>query len=252
MCRMILAVGRFDPQQVAAAATLMSEGATAIEVGPTQVHRDGWGALYRRTSTSELFTYRSLRPLADGLEGLSLPSDGVDLLALHARHATLASTRGIAFTHPVSRDDSSWYLMHNGYMPTVYRELGLDHSSFDTREYFDYIVPGSDLRIDGRELLAKLERLAPGGSSANAFLFNSERAYAFNWFPPDSRYAGFYRMWSLYTDDAIYIASDPIATLGEATRWQPLPVGRLVEIHLGACTRASAAPALASERNNPQ
>jgi predicted glutamine amidotransferase len=232
MCRMILSVGRFDERAVLQAAVLMSEGVTSCKPGPTPVHRDGWGAVYRTRGYRDLSSHRSIRPINESFGELDLPWDGVDVLAVHARHATLAATRGLPFTHPVTREGSPWLLFHNGFLPTLYRELGLLRSDFDTQEYFDYILRASDLRLVEEEVLALLQTLAPGGTSANAFFINPERAYALNWFPADSPYPDFYTMWSLCLSGAAYIASEPVEMLAPTDRWRPLPMGRLIEIPL--------------------
>jgi predicted glutamine amidotransferase len=234
MCRMIMAFGRFASGQIFDSAICMSEGITAGPQAPAPCHRNGWGAVWKDPRTQRLKLYRDTRPIAEGFRSSGLPGLETDFLAVHVRHATLPHTQGMEYTHPITRPGSRgpWFLMHNGYLPTVFRELGMAQSRFDTAEYFEYVVPRRGYLLDRDEVLSKLERLAPGSTSANAILINPNRVYVLQWFPAEARHVRYYTMHRLTTAQADIVSSEPMATLSAASGWQPLQRGDLIEFKL--------------------
>jgi predicted glutamine amidotransferase len=237
MCRMILAAGRFDLEQVLRAAVRMSEGETAEHSGPIRRHPDGWGMVgWTRSHPDELWVHRSPAPLADSWHGVARQAPAPEFLAVHARHATRPTTRGAAYCHPVTRPgpEQLWLLMHNGYLPTVHQRLGQAASVFDTAELFDYIVPRTGFELDRNETLARLAALEPPGSAANAILVNARRAYGLTWWFADVRYPDYYRMFRADTATATYVSSERIAFLASLSQWQPLESGSLIEIPFGS------------------
>ncbi|EDY56062.1 conserved hypothetical protein [Streptomyces sviceus ATCC 29083] len=235
MCRIILARGDFDSDAMVNAALAMSTGRTADHEKPEQTHAHGWGAVWRDPEAEGgLGVHRDVRSLAESVEESPLRSVRSDFLAIHVRHATLEHHRGPDFTHPLERmnSDPAWYFMHNGYLPTVHRRLGLLASTFDTAEYFQYIVPGEGSRLDPDETLARLRSIPPGGLAANAVAVNRERAYVIHWSPEENPFPRYFGMFRLNLPNSLVIASEIIPELSPAAEWEPLKPEQILEIDL--------------------
>lgn len=236
MCRLILAKGRFSARAIADAAVAMSEGHTAQHEGPIRCHPNGWGALWKSPGSRHgLEAHRDTRTILEGLEDSPVPRLETDFLAIHVRHATLSHTRGLEYTHPLQRGEEGavpWYFMHNGFLPTVHRLLGMERSHFDSREYFDYIIPSDTDALDTRAALERLRAIPPGGSSGNAIAVNPRRAYLLHWSPADTPYPRYFQMHRLATPDFVVLASEIIPALGPAERWEPVPREYILEVPL--------------------
>ncbi|MDV2998815.1 MAG: hypothetical protein N5P05_000421 [Chroococcopsis gigantea SAG 12.99] len=235
MCRMILALGNFCAESVFNAALAMSEGIFARHEKPIPRHPNGWGAVWRKSSSPDrLSIYRDIRSLGESMETMTFFKEmKTDFLAIHVRHATLTHNQGIECTHPVTAEGTAvpWYLLHNGFLPTIYRHLGREKSLFDSREYFDFIVPREGDRLSHQdEIVSKLEALEPGGSSANAIVINPHRAYAIHWFPRDTPYPQYFTMHQGRTQEATFISSEPIPFLTH--NWSALIRGQILEFPL--------------------
>ncbi|BAZ52765.1 hypothetical protein NIES4103_54300 [Nostoc sp. NIES-4103] len=234
MCRMILAMGSFSTHSVLNAALSMSEGVTASDDAPICRHPNGWGALWRNKTVSEgLSVHKDTRSFKESFEQSLLHKIETDFLVVHVRHATLTHNQGIEYTHPITQKGMvvPWYLFHNGFLPTVYQKLGLERSSFDSREYFDYIIPqGEEKFPNNLEIIEKLEKLAPGGSSANAIVVNSKRAYVIHWTPKDTRFPSYFTMYKLQTQSAVFIASEIIPEIASHENWIPLVQREIIEL----------------------
>jgi predicted glutamine amidotransferase len=235
MCRLLLAHGEFDVRQMLAAAVGMSLGETADHNGPTQVHPNGWGAVWREGGPGgTLAFHRDPGPLFDGVHDSPLPSLRTDFLAIHSRHATISANVGLPFIHPLVRTDGSttWYFMHNGFLPTVHRLLNLDGSRFDSAEYFEYAVPVGATALDEADLLARLRAIPPGGSSGNAIVVNTTDAYVIHWTPSAEADRRYFTMHTLETDRAVIVSSEVVPALGPPRNWWPVAPDRVLRIPL--------------------
>ncbi|WP_413507018.1 class II glutamine amidotransferase [Serratia proteamaculans] len=233
MCRMILARGDFSVQQVMEAARAMCCGETARHDGPITKHPNGWGCLW--LDNGKVRTLHGTETFADALPGIDTASIRTHFLAIHVRHATLSKNRGVQFSHPLFRlcNSTPWYLMHNGFLPTVYPHLGLHASHFDSEEYLEYIVG----RITPEDLtrpylVGKMTKLAPGGSSGNAFFITDDKAWAWQWHAEDTPFPHYFTMHMYRHGDTQYIASEQILALGEACHWRQMQNHELHEISL--------------------
>lgn len=224
MCRLILAQGRFSARAVLDAAVAMSCGRTADHDGPTDVHPNGWGAVWREEGAAHgLAVHRDVRPLAESWHESPVGEVSTDLLAIHARHATLPRNHGPGFTHPLHRDgEPPWYFMHNGFLPTVHRLLGLESSDFDSREYFDYVIPPGTEELDAERTLRLLDAIPPGGSSGNALAIHPRAAHVIHWTTPGGGSPRYFGMHRLRTPDLTVMSSEVIPDLAPAGRWEPL------------------------------
>lgn len=230
MCRMIVASGDFDTRDILAAAVSMSCGQTAAHDNRTTRHRHGWGAVWRRPDGT-LACHRDPRPAAESSgESPLAAKDGVrtDFLAIHVRNATLEAKQGIRFTHPLTRASDDWHFMHNGYMPTVHRLLGLDQSEFDSAEYFDYLIPPGTpaATIDSALILRRLGEVPPPGStSANAVAVHPHAAHVVHWSPADTPTPKFFTLHEFTADGMSVISSEVVPALATPGQWRQLAPG---------------------------
>ncbi len=235
MCRLILAVGTFDAKEIVAGAVAMASGRTAAHDSPILNHPDGWGAVWSDpTSATGLSALRDVRPAAESAADSGLGSIRTDFLAVHVRNATRPTTKGISYTHPLGRPADGWYFMHNGSQPTVHRMLGLERSTFDSTEYFDYLIPAGALRLDERATRDRLRRIPPGGNSANAFAVRRGRAYVIHWQTDRLKWPRYFTMHQLVEPGRRVIASEVIPEIAPAGRWEPLPPDTVTELRFGA------------------
>lgn len=231
MCRLILAKGEFSSARLLDAAVAMSCGLTAEHEGPIKRHPNGWGAIWRQGG--ELVVHRDTRPIEESWHESPIRELQTDFLAIHVRHATLEKNHGMRFTHPLRHDgERPWFLLHNGFLPTIYKLLGKERSEFDSQEYLEFLMRQAALQLDLSETSSKLAEIPPGGSSANAFLVTDDRAYVIHWTPADNPYPNYFTMHRLESSQGVIFASEVIDALGPRDRWQPLPARHIVEVPL--------------------
>lgn len=228
MCRMILAKGKFLSKDIFRAAVEMCEGITANHTNPIKKHPNGWGALWLHNG--EIVTLRSSGYLSD--EVSSIPNIETDFLAIHVRHATLDKNTGLDFSHPLN-NKRSWYGMHNGFLPTVHKLLGMKESIFDSAEYFNYLINDVDDFSLTKELLkSKIDHIEHGGTSGNIFLINREKAYVWQWYPEGAVHPTYFTMHINEGENATYVSSEVIPWLGMAGEWHPINNYDLIAINL--------------------
>jgi len=224
MCRLIVAHGRFSSAQVFDAALGMSCGRTADHDGPIQRHPNGWGAVWR--DGGRTLCHRDPRAIeAAAAEPTPIRELTTQFLAIHVRHATLARNQGLACTHPLhyAAAGAPWYVLHNGFLPTVHQRLGRSSSEFDSAEYLEYLVHDAGPRLDLDATRDKLRAIPPGGSSANAILVGPECAYLIHWTPEDTPYPRYFTMHRLDAGDCTIIASEVLPAFAPRERWQAMP-----------------------------
>lgn len=236
MCRLILAHGNFDPRSVLAAALDMSQGRTAQHDGPIQRHPNGWGAVWKdRQAPSGLAVHRDGDAMTDAaLEFSPVWNCRTNFLAVHVRHATLTRNIGDQYTHPLQRERSAspWFFMHNGFMPTVHKLLGLPASSFDSAEYFDYLLSLQESKLDPERVLDGLEAVPEGGTSGNAIIVNAHRAWLVHYTPRQSSYPSYFTMHRLQGSAFTICSSEVIPRLGSPEQWQTIPAQSILELNL--------------------
>jgi predicted glutamine amidotransferase len=238
MCRLILAHGQFDPQSVLEAAVDMSQGRTAEHDGPTTIHPNGWGAVWRAPGPDKMLrVFRSREPLCmNSIRRSPIWSARTDLLAIHARHATLPSHTGIEFAHPLTRhgasEGSTWHFMHNGYTPTIYTLLGKDKSDFDSADYFEYLVDAELERLDRNASLKKLAAVPPGNSAGNAIAINARYAYVIHYAFPGRPYNSYFQMYKLQLPGHVIYSSEALPQLASRLHWDSLRSRDIFEIRI--------------------
>ncbi|WP_130832990.1 class II glutamine amidotransferase [[Erwinia] mediterraneensis] len=234
MCRMILAHGRFEVAAVMDAARAMSCGETACHDGPIREHPNGWGCLWR--DKGRIRTLHGTGTFAAALPDIDLTAIHTDFLSVHVRHATLSKNQGIEFSHPLRRASGAteWHMMHNGFLPTLYVQLGLAESRFDSEEYLAYLVDRITPADFTRDYLrSKMAQVAPGGSAGNAIIVTPEKAWAWQWYPDDTPYPDYFTMQLCQQHGSTFIASEQIPALGEASTWRRMRNHELHEIPFG-------------------
>lgn len=234
MCRLILAHGKFSSARILDAAIRMSCGQTADHEGPTQRHPNGWGALWWQSN--RIAIHRDVRSIDESADRSPIRELDTSFLAIHVRHATLARNHGMECTHPLqyAERDRAWYLLHNGFLPTIHQRLERPRSEFDSAEYLEYLVRDAGATLDIEATLAKLRDIPPGGTSANAFLVSAERAYVIHWTPEDTKYPRYFTMHRLDTNDYTIIASEIVDSIAPRERWHTMPARTIQQISLSA------------------
>ncbi|MBJ6766058.1 class II glutamine amidotransferase [Myxococcaceae bacterium JPH2] len=239
MCRLILASGRFQARDILEGAVAMAVGQTARHDSPLLYHPDGWGAVWRdSTSPSGISMVRDPRPAEVTALGSDLARVQTDFLAVHVRRASLSTTRGSAYTHPLQRQSDGWHFMHNGSQPTVYQLLGRERSHFDSAEYFDYIIPPGSEALDEEETLARLRAIpTPGANSGNAIAVSPDRAYLIHWRADVRMWPRYFTMQE-YTEPGLrVVASEIIPTIAPVNRWKAVPIDRVIEFRFDTARR---------------
>ena len=233
MCRQLIARGDFDPREIFRLCGRMSQGNYADHEGPIKVHPNGWGAVWaQRGEARGCKTLRSLDALTEQSDPLGLAEADPVILGLHARHATLEKNLGYQFTHPISRTrgKTTWHLMHNGFLPTVFEKLGMDASNFDSEEYLHYVVNEDGGFPEDHELNERMETLSKGGSSGNAFFFtDARRVCIYNWYPEDSPFPTYFTLFHWQGPGQEIISSERIPEVAPIEDWVPLSRGQLIE-----------------------
>jgi glutamine amidotransferase len=233
MCRLIVATGTFDAGEIVESAVSMAAGQTAAHDSSFVVHPDGWGAVWRDPASAHgLSVLRDVRPAPESALASGLAAIKTNFLAIHVRHANNPTTKGARFTHPLERPADGWYFMHNGFLPTVYQLLGLERSTFDSAEYFDYLIPAGARALDGQETLDRLRAIPPGGNSGNAVAVRQDRAYVIQWRADHAVWPRYFTMHELIEPERHIIASEIIPSLGPADRWRPLAPDTVMELRL--------------------
>jgi glutamine amidotransferase len=228
---MIVAVGDVDAQAVAAGAVAMASGATADHESHIRLHADGWGAVWADPEApGGLSVLRDVRPATETLMTSGLPAVRTRFLAVHLRRAPRPSVEGPRFTHPLQRPGDAWCFMHNGSMPTVHRLLGMECSTFDSAEYFDYLVPPGARTLDAREALRRLEAVPPGDNSGNAVAVRPDRAYVIHWRAAGHRWPRYFTMQQFVGRGVRVVASEIIPSIAPADRWEPVPQSTVLEL----------------------
>ena len=233
MCRMIIASGAFSVTGVIEAARAMAAGETAKHDSAIRQHTNGWGCLW--INNGQVRVLHGEDSFVDAYASVNIPDENIAFLAVHVRHATLSKNRGVQFSHPLHRESGGthWYMMHNGFMPTVYRHLGLSVSIFDSAEYLEYIVDTIESAGISKEyLVSKLAQLAPGGSSGNFFLMSHCKAWVWQWIPEQIVCSEYFTMKHYVSDKVEYVASEIIPFLGRESEWRSMENAELYEFEL--------------------
>ncbi|WP_342627342.1 hypothetical protein AAC691_13905 [Nguyenibacter vanlangensis] len=235
---MILAVGNITVRDIFDAAVAMSSGLTADHDGPITCHPNGWGAVWVNKEDSNTFHYfRSTFPLfkAD-FETTPLAGSAPHMIAIHARHATVPTKIGLRFAHPLVRTSGApskeWHFMHNGFTPTVHKLIGLEDSSFDSDEYFSYLLGSDDGNLSINTLMTKLDLIPDGNSSGNAFLLTQDRAFIIHYVFPGCRYESYFQMHQLVGAGFKIFSSEPIPSLAAMSAWKALKKNSVIELSL--------------------
>lgn len=234
MCRMILAMGSFSSPNIFNACIQMSQGFTANHNGQIKIHANGWGALWKDPINNNLTTQRSTEALTFNSKINALNNDKVTFLAVHARHATVPSNQGIEYSHPIelTKNQRHWYMMHNGFMPTVALELGMPLSKFDSIEYLQFLLANNENNFDARQVTEALDRLQQGNSSGNIFLINDSKAYIYQWYPKSTQFESYFTLNVFESDNQFIVTSEIIPDIAPASQWRSMKRGEAIELSI--------------------
>jgi len=125
VCRMLVAVGRFEAGELRSMVRALREAAAYDPYGEAlygeRSHDDGWGILIARLDGSAALHHRSTRPIfssgSDPESAIPGWAAGAPVVLMaHARKASEGTPVDLASTHPVHAS-SAWgdlYIVHNG------------------------------------------------------------------------------------------------------------------------------------------
>ena len=235
MCRLLLAFGKVDIPLVLYSAARMADGATAQHDGPIVQHPNGWGAAWMHPKSKEWVIHREPQSILESLDLMQPISYDINFLAVHTRHATLIQNQGMPFTHPLQRFGGidSWYLMHNGFLPSIAEECFKKPSVFDSREYLEFLVPSKTERLDTTAVLQRLNQVNHSrGTSGNSFIFNKNYFYIIHWSTPMKPYPKYFKLQYANSDGATYVSSEIIPDLVAVKEWKEIPLSTITEINL--------------------
>lgn len=242
MCRMIAAIGRFDPCQLVDAAVSMSCGTKAMHeyssTSPSNPtcgirHYDGWGAVYLADNNRLECVRSDLKFSADPLKS-NLRQLQTSLLVIHVRSASVKTQIGMDFVHPIERtlNNRQLFFFHNGFVPDAFRLLGRKTSRWDTEDLFDWLLPS--LSNPSREgLQDRLSRLPPSTKAANFIFAEGKGLMVCNWFPETATAPRYYTMHSFESEHSSFFASESISEIAPIERWKPLGNGKIIERRVG-------------------
>lgn len=240
MCRLILALGTFDAKDIVTGAVAMASGETADHDSPIVNHPDGWGAIWSDSSaTTGLSVLRDARSATESALESGLGAIRTGFLAIHVRSATHLTTKGLQYTHPLQRSFDGWYFMHNGSQPTVHRMLGLEHSTFDSAEYFDYLVPPGTLILDEQATRERLRNIPRGGNSGNAFIVCRDCAYVVHWQTDCGTWHRYFTMHQLIEPRRTIVSSEVIPSIAPAKYWEMVQPKTLTEFRFKTARSSS-------------
>ena len=111
--------------------------------------------------------------------------------------------------------------------------LGLSQSTFDTAEYFDYLIPTEARRFDREQVIARLKAIPePGANSGNEIAVRKDCAYLIHWRSPSDTLPRYFTMQQLRTPDCHVISSEIIPSLAPAYRWQAVTPQSVMEFKI--------------------
>lgn len=231
MCRMLLAVGKFEMKPLLEGLAIMAADKNERHEENENVlfqHADGWGIVYRENN--ELKIYKSTKPCFEdpGLydfEKLESP-----FVVLHARRASKGE---VIFenVHPFGYQmaDILSAFFHNG---TVYQDLPIDsrfkpRGSTDSELFYYYLLSQINWELLPDSYLAAL-RAINDYSSINSMFCLRDRLLLLNQYKINPLY---YTMKITQDDHATLVSSEVLPTL-PAHSWKKIENGTLLDFQL--------------------
>ncbi len=251
MCRMICAVGRFEPKVLHDALRRMAENANPFHdherraEGAAFRHEDGWGAAWR-DDDGKLRIHRSPRSFLTDPETGRIGAIRTDLLVLHARRASVPGSACPENTHPFTAawGGRDWAFCHNGTVHTI-EDLQADPhlvpaGETDSERLFHHLLvrlgegddggdPGGGISVEGwqsapdprmAQLLAATDPIRDY-TALLCLLANSEEIIALARRHPARGKPGYHALWEGTGHDLHVVSSEPVDGIG-CTAWKKL------------------------------
>lgn len=232
MCRMLIAIGKFQIKTLLEGVKIMAEDKNERHEENESVefkHAHGWGIIY--LDGKKLKFFKSSKPCFEDSEYDKFANLSTSFVAIHARRA---STGDISYynTHPfwdyVNQELIGF--CHNG---TVFESLPVAsqykiQGNVDSERYFYHIL--SHLNQDNwNQSYIDIIQKIKDYSSINSFLCHRDFALVLNQYTLNPKY---YTMKMSVTEDSILISSEILPNLPEC-RWEKLKNGTLIALNFG-------------------
>lgn len=231
MCRMIAAVGDFDPGKLASALRIMADNTNPAHshekraLGEQYRHEDGWGAAWLEGDALKVL--RSIHsclvdPMFEDVQNLQS-----DLLILHARRASRPGTTRIENTHPflVEHMGRSWAFCHNGMVNDLSHLLpaiGLvPAGNMDSEVLFHHMLNHVDGADPAGSVMASLDRVQDY-TALLTFLANSDGVTATSKIHPVRGLREYHALWEGTGKGLHVIASERLDGIG-CNDWKKVP-----------------------------
>lgn len=232
MCRMLIALGKFDTNHLIddfiGMAADQNERHEKNADQPFQ-HGDGWGIAY--LENRDLRVFRSPKAVYDDPQIDQFRNLQTRLLLLHARKASRGHVE-LRNVHPFQCQfrGRSYVFCHNGTIhdPLPFDDEFLPVSDTDSERLFLYLLSESECRLSPESMQAKLATLRRY-TAANFLLTDGETAYAGNWYAENPIY---YTMKLLHQPELIIVASEVLPHYRQAD-WKKLKNRNIVSLQTG-------------------
>ncbi|MBN2093555.1 class II glutamine amidotransferase [candidate division KSB1 bacterium] len=229
MCRMLLAVGKFDTP-------ILFEGLKRMALDQNERHEenekvlfqhgDGWGMTYLHHDS--LNSYKSSQPCYQDLQFENLSKISTRFLILHSRRASKGSI-GEQNSHPflANIENDNYFFYHNG---TIYEELPFSNhfhrsGTTDSEMFFFHIL--THLKPEKPiESYKSIFKKVTNFSAVNSIFGNSQFCLLVNRYQINPDY---YTM-KISSDDHSLIVSSEIIPGLPAKNWKKLSNGTLLKI----------------------
>lgn len=236
MCRMTVAMGRFETRALVDGLRLMASNANPAcshekrSLGSHYRHEDGWGAAWDEGGVLQVL--KSDRSCLDdpGLETVARLK--TPFLLLHARRASVKGSASIENTHPFRArwQEEDFVFCHNGLAdrPEELRPApGLrPEGTTDSERLFHHILAHLDMSAPRRSTIAALDAVR-SYTALLCFLAGSRFLLAVSKRHPKRGLAEYHALWESGGDGHRIVSSEPLAEVG-AGDWRKLADGEAV------------------------
>lgn len=229
MCRMILAVGKFNTDWLIQDFLLMTSDQNEKHeknIDKEFKHGDGWGIAY--LEKRELKIFRSTSAVYEDDQINQFRDLKTNFLILHARKASKGKVV-LENVHPFQYhlNGRQFLFFHNG---TIRDELTFEDrfrpkGTTDSERLFYYLLTNSHGQLTSALLESKLKKLKDF-TAANFILTDTDKTYAGNWYSENPNY---YTLKVLQQPELILVASEVLPHYKKAN-WKKLENHDIVSV----------------------
>lgn len=208
MCRMILAVGKFNTDWLIQDFILMASDQNEKHeknIDKEFKHGDGWGIAY--LSKDEFKIFRSTKAVYEDAQIEQFRNLKTNFVILHARKTSKGDVV-LENVHPFEYklNGHHYLFFHNG---TIREEMDYDYQyqpvgTTDSERLFYYLLTNTNGQVTENELRSKLNSLKDY-TAANFMLSDGKITYASSWYAENPKY---YTLKVFQKSDSVILASE--------------------------------------------